>query len=423
MRTLKYGDTGNDVLIIQSILNKVGYGPVGSDGVFGDRTLAAVKDFQASNGLTPDGVVGPKTWSILERFLLGYANYTIKKGDTFYNIAKRFYTTLPRILAANPGLEPTKLNIGQKIIVPYGTDLITTDVGYTYEILDYNIRGLIKRYPFIKVEVPGKSTLGRNLYLLKIGEGPKKVFYNGAHHSLEWITAPLLMKWLENFAEGYVLNENIRGYNIRDIYEQSTIYIMPMVNPDGIELVINGLRMDNPNFNELIQWNNESDNFSKTWQANNNGVDLNHNYNAAWEEYQELQNEMGITGPAPTRYSGPYPESEPESRTVADTTRNINPRLVLAYHTQGEIIYWDFMNMATAEAKRIGEMLAKVSGYTLEDTTGTSSYTGYKDWFIKQYRRPGYTIEVGKGRSPVPLSQFPKIYNDNEELMLLASVI
>jgi len=49
-----------------------------------------------------------------------------------------------------------------------------------------------------------------------------------------------------------------------------------------------------------------------------------------------------------------------------------------------------------------------------------STYAGYKDWFILRYDRPGYTIEVGKGASPLPLSQFPKIYGDNEGLLTLA---
>ena len=409
--------------VLQSVLNKIGYGPIVVDGVFGNKTLTEVKNFQRNYRLVPDGIVGQKTWQVLEKFLLGYAQYTIKSGDTLSGIARRFNTTVPFIEAANPGLIPTGLRVAQRIIVPYGIDVVLEDVGYTYEVLDYNVRGLKARYPFIGVEVPGKSVLGRNLYALKIGVGPNKVFYNAAHHSLEWITSPLLMKWLENFAEGYVMNSNIRGYNIRDLYNKATIYIMPMVNPDGIELVINGLQPTNPNYANLIRWNNGSMDFSRTWQANNKGVDLNHNYNAGWEEYQQVQRELGITGPAPSKYSGPSPESEPESKTVADFTRRINPRLVLAYHSQGEVIYWNFMNMATEEARRIGEMFEGVSGYILEETYGTSSYTGYKDWFIKEYRRPGYTIEVGKGENPLPISEFPEIYNDNEELLLLASVV
>jgi g-D-glutamyl-meso-diaminopimelate peptidase len=173
----------------------------------------------------------------------------------------------------------------------------------------------------------------------------------------------------------------------------------------------------------LISWNNGSTDFSALWQANNRGVDLNHNYNAAWLLSKEAEPAYGITGPGPTRYSGTAPESEPESRTVADFTRAHNFRLVLAYHSQGQVIYWNFMGMAPPEAIVIGQQLSEASGYVLDQTTGIASYAGYKDWFIQEYRRPGYTVEVGLGRNPLPVSQFDQIYNDNLELLLLASVI
>ena len=132
---------------------------------------------------------------------------------------------------------------------------------------------------------------------------------------------------------------------------------------------------------------------------------------------------MGITGPGPTRYGGTAPESEPESRTVARFTRNYDPRLVLAYHSQGQLIFWNFMNLAPPQALTIGEALAAVSSYTLTEAQGIASYAGYKDWYTQDFRRPGYTVEVGLGRNPLPISQFPRIYADNLPLLLLASVI
>lgn len=423
MEVIKRDSTGNDVKILQSTLNRIGYGPISIDGEFKDKTEEEVIDFQKSEGINPDGIVGESTWAALRPFLTGYDEYIIQPNDTFWKVAEMFNTDVKSILVANPDLDPNKLVVGQKIIVPYGIEVVPTDVGYTYEILNLNIEGLKKRYPFIDIEIIGKSTLGRNIYALKIGKGDHKVIYNAAHHSLEWITSPLLMKYAENFLDAYVYDKKIDGYNVRDIYDKSTIYIVPMVNPDGIELVINGLKKNNPNYLELIKWNDDSTDFSRTWQANNEGVDLNHNYNAGWEQYQQLQKELDITGPGPTKYSGPRPESEPESRALAEFTRKIKPRLTLAYHSQGEIIYWQFEDMATMEAKRIGEILAKVSDYKLDQTQGTASYTGYKDWFIKEYRKPGYTVEVGKGKNPLPISQFPKIYEDNKELLTLAAVI
>ena len=70
-----------------------------------------------------------------------------------------------------------------------------------------------------------------------------------------------------------------------------------------------------------------------------------------------------------------------------------------------------------------GTQFANVSGYSLESTPYNSSFAGYKDWFIQNYNRPGYTIEVGLGTSPLPLSQFDKIYSDNLGILVLGSII
>ncbi|NLA86130.1 MAG: LysM peptidoglycan-binding domain-containing protein, partial [Clostridiales bacterium] len=360
----------------------------------------------------------------MERYLLGYDVYTIRSRDSFYDISGRYYTDPVFLLAANPGVDPVNLEIGQQIIVPYGCSVGDTDIDYTYDVLERDIRGLQARYPFLETGVAGQSLLGRKLYYIRLGSGPNQVFYNGDHHSLEWITVPLLMKFTEEFTAAYVAGRTLGpGCDPRDIWRRSSIYIIPMVNPDGVDLVLNGLSPDNPYYRDLISWNNGSTDFSALWQANNRGVDLNHNYNAAWLLSKEAEPAYGITGPGPTRYSGTAPESEPESRTVADFTRAHNFRLVLAYHSQGQVIYWNFMGMAPPEAIVIGQQLSEASGYVLDQTTGIASYAGYKDWFIQEYRRPGYTVEVGLGRNPLPVSQFDQIYNDNLELLLLASVI
>nr|WP_272507507.1 M14 family metallopeptidase [Clostridium aestuarii] len=408
---------------VQAVLNKIGYkaGPV--DGIFGSKTEDAVLRFQTNNGIQATGVIGPKTWSVLKTYILGYDIFKIRQGDSLYKISLAYFTPLDSILTANPGLNPYNLRVGMEIKVPYSIDVVDTNVDYTYDILKHDIKGLKERYPFIEVGIAGKSTLGRNLYYVKLGKGPNKVFYNAAHHSLEWITTPVLMKFIEDFSKAYAQGGSIKGYNIRDMWNKSTVYIMPMVNPDGIDLVINGLKKDNPYYDKLIKWNNGSKDFSKTWNANVRGVDLNHNYDAAWQLSKESEKKLGIDGPGPTRYSGEFPESEVETKTVVNFTRKNNPKLVLAYHSQGEVIYWNFMNKATKEMKRIGEALAKAAGYELAEAYGITSYAGYKDWVIDKFGTPGYTVEVGKGVNPLSLSQFDKIYKDNIGLLLLAAVI
>lgn len=420
---IKLGSHGTEVMKIQAVLKKIGYNPGAIDGVFGSQTEAAVKSFQRNNGLTPDGIIGPATYRLLERYILGYDTYTIRPGDTLYNIARKYYTQVNKIIAANPGINPSNLIPGTTIVVPYGIDVVDTNINYTYDILDSDLRGLKARYPFITIGSAGKSVLGRELYYVRLGTGPNQVFYNGSHHALEWITTPLLTKFIENFSKAYVDGTTIRGYSPRDIWNRSSIYIMPMVNPDGVDLVLNGLSRSNPYYNELIRWNKGSTDFSQDWEANNHGVDLNHNYNALWQLSKDAEASYGVFGPGPTRYSGPYPESEPETKAVVSFTRSHNFRLVIAYHSQGEVIYWQFSNLTPPESLPIGRQFSNVSGYALAETSGITSYSGYKDWFIQDFRRPGYTIEVGRGRNPLPISQFDEIYNDNEELLLLASII
>ncbi len=423
MPIFKLGSRGTQVMKIQAVLKKIGYNLKTIDGIYGRETEEAVKNFQKNNGLVPDGIIGPNTYKVVRNFILGYDTYIVKPGDTLYNIAKKYGTQVYKIAVANPQVQALGLIPGTIIKVPYNVDVVDTNINYTYDILEQDLVGLEARYPFIIIGNAGQSVLGRKIYYVRLGVGINEVFYNGSHHSLEWITTPLLMKFIENFAKAYAEGRNVRGYNPADIWKRSSIYVVPMVNPDGVDLVLNGLGRSNPFYNELIKWNKGNNDFSKDWQANNRGVDINHNYNAGWELSKAAEQSYGVYGPGPTRYSGPYPESEPETRSMVAFTNSHNFRLVLAYHSQGEVIYWQYNALTPPESRRIGELFARVSGYRLEQTSGITSYSGYKDWFIKSHGRPGFTIEVGKDTNPLSISQFPKIYNDNEELLLLASVI
>jgi g-D-glutamyl-meso-diaminopimelate peptidase len=423
MRTLREGMFGSDVMEVQSVLKRAGYTSAPVDGLFGPQTREAVVEFQRRFGFAQDGVIGSATWKVLNRFLLGNDLYTVRRGDTLYEIARKYGTSMQALRTANPQLNPENLIPGRRIIVPYSFDVVPTDTDFTYEVLTHVIQGLKARYPFLEVTNSGSSVLGKTLYTLRLGKGSNQVFYNAAHHALEWITTPVLMKFAEDFLRAYAYGENLFGYDINAMWNQSSIYLMPMINPDGVDLVINGLQTGNPYGGELVRWNDGSTDFSQNWEANIRGVDLNHNYDAGWLLGKEAAEELGITGPGPTRYPGPYPLSEPESRAVVRFTQNHNFRLVLAYHSQGRVIYWNFMDMAPQEAKVIGERMSEITGYALEEAAGVTSYSGYKDWFTQEYRRPGYTVEVGQGTNPLPISQFDTIYSTNLPLLLYTSTV
>lgn len=156
---------------------------------------------------------------------------------------------------------------------------------------------------------------------------------------------------------------------------------------------------------------------------NSTGVDLNLQFPAGWQNAREIKYRQGFNRPAPRDFVGYGPLTEPESLAIYNFTLQHNFRLVLAYHSQGEVIFWQFQNYNPPDSLFIGNQLASVSGYSLEPTPFNSSFAGYKDWFIQNYNRPGYTIEVGLGINPLPLSQFDKIYADNLGILVLGAVL
>jgi len=298
-------------------------------------------------------------------------------------------------------------------------NIINTERPYTYDILQQDTATLCREYPFLKTFSLGQSVHGRELIALSWGEGQKRLFLNGAHHGMEWITSLLLMKLLEEFCHHYQNGTSIGNVHFPSLFSNITIVFCPMVNPDGVQLALCGLTEDLPTITKtrLKAYNGGSNDFS-AWQANLNGVDLNHNYNAAFEKGVFYQHKLGIYGPGPTRFSGPAPESEPESYAMAEYTRTNVPDIVVAYHTQGEIIYYDFDSKATARGKEMAAAMAEISGYELDQSEGIAAYSGYKDWVINALYLPAFTIEAGLGKNPLPLSQFDKIYRDNLNMLL-----
>ena len=271
---------------------------------------------------------------------------------------------------------------------------------YDYNELQKDISKIAKRYPFIQIETIGSSINCRDIYALRLGSGEKEVFYNGTHHALEWITSKLLMRFVFDYCKAYIKGTRIKGYDIRKLFHSVSIYIVPMVNPDGIEIA----------------------KYNSKWQANARGVDLNHNYDASWKEGFDIAKTMGYGRPGATKYSGRCPESEPETRAVANFTRSKSFEYVIAFHSQGEVIYWKYGDALPPESEALALMLSSASGYALDETEGVASYSGYKDWFMDKFNRPGFTVEVGMGINPLPLSQFDVIYNDILEMLVLAGV-
>ncbi len=422
MFLIKEGDGGSLVQMVQLALKRAGFNPLLLDGIFGGKTKSQVIAFQKSRGLTPDGIVGKNTFLLLRPFVAGYTVYSVQSGDTLYSIANNLGSTVPLIENANESLSAYNLQPGQKILVPFNFSLVPTNIAYSSLLTELICEGLQVRYPFLEISIIGRSVKGSPIVMIKIGSGKNKIFFNGSHHANEWITTPMVLKFAEEYLKAVTNAEYIDGVNAEVAFNNTTLYIVAMVNPDGVDLVTGAMERDGEEYYDLLGLANNYPGipFPSGWKANLNGVDLNLNYPAMWERAREQKFALGYTLPGPLNFVGYAPLDQPESRAIYEISRKIGFDLTISLHTQGEEIYWRFGDIQPLMGKEIGERMAKVSGYKLTDPIEAQSYAGYKDWFIMTYQKPGYTVEAGRGTNPLPIEKFEDFYPAVKSILTVA---
>ena len=155
-------------------------------------------------------------------------------------------------------------------------NIVPTNVAYSSYVLFDNIEKLKNRYKFLVVGNIGYSVLGKPIPYIKIGNGPNEVMYSGSIHANEWINSVVLMKFVEDFAKSYENNDFIYGYSAREIFNNTTIYIIPMVNTDGVDLVTGVIPENTGIYNNFKDISLKFPNipFPSGWKANFNGVDF-----------------------------------------------------------------------------------------------------------------------------------------------------
>ena len=299
-------------------------------------------------------------------------------------------------------------------------NIIKINKNYNYDILKNDILFLNYYFPFFKINNIGNSTLGEKIIYIKLGKGNKKLFINASHHANEWMTSLIILIFIEKYLKLYKNKEIYKGFNIEELWNNVSLYIVPMVNPDGVNLCLKNKNIINNKLYYEI-WGDYFKELNK-WKANIRGIDLNLNYPAGWNQALKNKYKKGINKPGPRDYVGPNPISEIETKNMINFTKLFNFDMTISLHSQGKEIYWNYLNYKIKKSYEIGKIFEKVSGYKLTKPSFYSSFAGYKDWFIENYRKPGYTIEIGEGKEgeSLPLEDAEKIYYELEELFLVA---
>lgn len=286
---------------------------------------------------------------------------------------------------SRPGaiLQPT-LDIAVGVVNPY--------VSYTYDQMIQESLKLYEEYQdIITLDTIGSSVEGRDLLLIKLGKGEKKIVLCGTHHAREYISSSYLMKMIEEYAKAYASNSKFGDYDIKNLLSQATLYIVPMVNPDGVNLVNNGL--NSVADKEAVQAMSLVRPTYREWKANINGVDLNRQYPACWEEKYD---NVGI--PASENYKGTAAATEPEIKAMMKLSEENDFILAASFHTKGNSFFWadegtvDKISGVEAMAKR----LAALTKYKkLPVSKKPSIYgAGYENWFRMEFERPAFCIEL-----------------------------
>lgn len=259
----------------------------------------------------------------------------------------------------------------------------------------------LKNVENIDFFVLGDSLLGQQIYCVHVGSyAGNQIIMEGAIHAREYVTAPLLVEMAK-----YLAPMQLNG----------GIYIIPMVNPDGVRLVLDGTNwLVCEKLREfVVNVNNGSTDFS-SWKANLNAVDLNVNFDALWGE--GAQNVFCV---APANFVGYYPNSEREVRNLINFTLKENPSLTLSYHTKGNVIYYGFETLSEKSLARdleFANTISSITGYPVIKTE--KSVGGYSDFVSMKLDVPAFTIEVGSDSltHPITIDNLPEIFEQNKDV-------
>ncbi|MEH7417715.1 M14 family zinc carboxypeptidase [Neobacillus drentensis] len=295
--------------------------------------------------------------------------------------------------------------------------IVTVDQPYSYECLQQDLKKITKKYrKHIEIKSIGTSHMGKEIWGVKLGKGRTNIVLVGAHHGREWLTSALLMNMLESYAEAYQEGKRI-GFRSTDILNQVSIWFIPMLNPDGVNIQQRKLKSFPPKFQKQLLLMNEGSKNLKRWKANGVGVDLNRQYPAGWTSLNEEP-----SNPSYAFYKGEKPFESKEVIALTAFIEEIKPSLAVAYHTAGREIFWNYKNGKHLNRDfMLAKKVARLTGYKLAKPDPNAIGGGFTDWYITTYHKPAMTIEISYlvGETNPPLSVFRNEWRRNKYVGLL----
>lgn len=283
---------------------------------------------------------------------------------------------------------------------------------YTYSTMTNLLQNLSENYSDImSLSSLGKTYEGRDIWLVKLSdhvetdEDEPEVLLMGAHHGNEKPSFEVLIYFINYVLERYSLentdddddgqiNEDpIDGFDndndgltdedaseerVRNVLDSTEIYLIPMVNPDGVEF--DWRKNREPNYGP----DGESD------EITSYGVDLNRNYGYMWNIvnfFPENYFLEYITDETTWVYRGEEPFSEKETQAVKSFVEDHDIQISLSYHDYGEFMLFPWMHTSRHTPhellfRSIGENMSKINKYDLR----IYGQYGEREYLIPRYQ-------------------------------------
>ena len=292
-------------------------------------------------------------------------------------------------------------------------------------LLDYDkmmdhLNGMVERYPFLSFSYLGETIMGRGIPMLTLGTGDRACLFVGAQRAGDWMTSLLLLRWLSEACEIFSVNGRIFRYSLPYLLSTRRIIVLPMLNPDGVEYCLHGVRKENLLYERLLLMNGGSDDFS-SWQANARGVDLSHNYSVGFFEQKEREKREGILGGASVGFAGESSESEPEVGALCNYLRyHIDIRAVLNFQMMGGSIGYDSHGRTAPRSHSIARSLSLFSGVALNVLDESKDFGTISDFCIVERNLPAFVVGCGEKEMSEPYGDAFYLYARFRKMLFLS---
>lgn len=262
-------------------------------------------------------------------------------------------------------------------------------------VSDYNtnkqlIEDLVKEYPFLKVDISGRTVLGRGIFSFSLGSLHNSVIIAGGFDGSDGISPLLLYMFIEDVCRSIKEKQELCGVNIRRALSQLGITVIPSVNPDGREINLYGTKGARA-LGKFVS-SLDCDNFS-VWKSNSRGVDIRKNFTGNFEKFKKREAENGITSPSPSDFTGEYPESEAETKALTRLCRVRSFRQCLSVSSGDETLISAPDNHLIPESELMSKIIAQGCSYPLLQTED-EDICGFPFWFSKEMKRPAFELKA-----------------------------